>query len=71
MAILLQREKGTLMEKVSVLQKDLQQIKRELLCPKQVAKSLQGLKRILTTGSGELRYDDMIAWGIVGMNTVI
>ncbi|XP_060762870.1 centriolin isoform X3 [Neoarius graeffei] len=50
----LQREKGTLMEKVSVLQKDLQQIKRELLCPKQVAKSLQGLKRILTTGSGEL-----------------
>ncbi|XP_058231272.1 centriolin isoform X2 [Hemibagrus wyckioides] len=50
----LQREKGSLMEKVRVLQKDLQQIKRELLCPKQVARSLQGLKRIIATGSGEL-----------------
>ncbi|KAF4074479.1 hypothetical protein AMELA_G00239790 [Ameiurus melas] len=50
----LQREKSNLMEKVKVLQKDLQQIKRELLCPKQVAKSLQGLKRIIATGSGEL-----------------
>lgn len=59
--MLLQREKVTLMEKVSVLQKDLQQIKRELLCPKQVAKSLQGLKRIIATGSGELRYDIMIS----------
>ncbi|KAK3514212.1 hypothetical protein QTP70_009471 [Hemibagrus guttatus] len=51
---MLQREKGSLMEKVRVLQKELQQIKRELLCPKQVAKSLQGLKRIIATGSGEL-----------------
>ncbi|MCJ8746782.1 hypothetical protein PDJAM_G00145640 [Pangasius djambal] len=50
----LQREKSTLMEKVSVLQKDFQQIKKELLCPKQVAKSLQGLKRFIATGSGEL-----------------
>lgn len=57
----MQREKSNLMEKVNVLQKDLQQIKRELLCPKQVAKSLQGLKRIIATGSGELRYGIMIA----------
>ncbi|MCI4392552.1 hypothetical protein PGIGA_G00147150 [Pangasianodon gigas] len=51
---MLQREKSTLMEKVNVLQKDFWQIKKELLCPKQVAKSLQGLKRIIATGSGEL-----------------
>ncbi|XP_053337253.1 centriolin [Clarias gariepinus] len=50
----LQREKDVLLEKVKVLQKDLQQSKSELLCPKQVAKSLQGLKRIIATGSGEL-----------------
>lgn len=45
------------MERVNVLQKDLQQTKRELLCPKQVVKSLQELKRIIAPGSGELRYD--------------
>lgn len=56
------------MEKVRVLQKDLQQIKRELLCPKEVAKSLQGLKRIIATGSGELRYDITIIWGTVEIN---
>ncbi|XP_060739295.1 centriolin isoform X2 [Tachysurus vachellii] len=51
---MLQREKGSLMEKVSVLQQDLQQIKRELLCPKQVAKRLQGLKKVIATGLSEL-----------------
>lgn len=55
------------MEKVSVLQQDLQQLKRELLCPKQVAKRLQGLKKVIATGSLELRYI-MITWGTVGMN---
>lgn len=51
------------MEKLSVMQKELQQIKRELLCPKQVAKSLRGLKRIISTGSGEeLRYNITLIW---------
>ncbi|GAA6098348.1 centriolin isoform X4 [Tachysurus ichikawai] len=54
---MLQREKGSLMEKVSVLQQDLQQLKRELLCPKQVAKRLQGLKKVIATGSLELRVN--------------
>lgn len=45
------------MEKVKALQKDLQRIRRELLCPKEVAKSLQELKRIIATGTGKLRYD--------------
>ncbi|XP_027001490.2 centriolin isoform X2 [Tachysurus fulvidraco] len=51
---MLQREKGSLMEKVSVLQQDLQTLKRELLCPKQVAKRLQGLKKVIATGSSEI-----------------
>ncbi|KAL7836778.1 hypothetical protein AOLI_G00280620 [Acnodon oligacanthus] len=49
-----QREKKDLMEKVSVLQNDLQKVRRELLCPQQVAKHLDELRRSITKGPGEL-----------------
>ncbi|XP_072521346.1 centriolin isoform X2 [Salminus brasiliensis] len=49
----LQREKGDLMEKVNVLQRDLLQAKKELLCPKQVAQRLEELRRGIAKGSGQ------------------
>ncbi|KAG9261917.1 centriolin [Astyanax mexicanus] len=46
----LQREKGDLLEKVNVLQRDLLQVKKELLCPKQVAQRVEELKRNIAKG---------------------
>lgn len=44
------------MKKVNVLQNDLQQVRKELLCPKQVTKCLEELRISITKEPGELRY---------------
>ncbi|XP_017546672.1 centriolin isoform X3 [Pygocentrus nattereri] len=49
-----QKEKRDLMEKVSVLQNDLQKVRRELVCPKQAAKRLDELRRSITKGPVDL-----------------
>ncbi|XP_066510889.1 centriolin-like isoform X2 [Hoplias malabaricus] len=54
----LQEEKGKLLEKVNSLQNDLQQVRSELLCPKQVVKRLEELKRSIAKGSGKLRLSE-------------
>ncbi|XP_062873585.1 centriolin isoform X2 [Trichomycterus rosablanca] len=51
---IVQREKGALMEKISDLHNELQQVRRELMCPKQVVSLVEGLRKSIATGSGDL-----------------